>query len=383
MSHAGNGRTAPPPIRQETLAASPPTSPPEAPTASARGSATAAGRGGQERDPFLDNVKYLTILLVGLGHTWAPMVPDSDTAGALYLATYAFHMPAFILVSGYLSRGFEGRPAQIRRLVTGLLVPYVVFEITFTLFMRLIDNPQRELSLFTPSYALWFLIALFVWRLTTPVWKALRWPLPVAIGVAMAASATPGIGSEIDLMRVLQFLPFFVLGLHLRPDHFELLRHRAARIAAVPVLLGALAFGYWALPRMNHTWLLRQDAAQEMGVPGWVGPVMTLATFGCALAMTAALLALTPRRTTWFTSLGAGTVFAYLLHVYPIHLAREYDWYDLPGADSTLGRVVITLIAAGVMTGLCTRPVRRLFRPVVEPRMDWAFRRDDAAVRPG
>ncbi|MBW1601100.1 acyltransferase family protein [Streptomyces sp. JJ66] len=378
MSHAGNGRTAPPSLCEETPTATPTAPPSTAPSSAASGSARRDAGRGKPRDPFLDNAKYLTILLVGLGHAWAPMVSDSDTAGALYLATYTFHMPAFIVISGYLSRGFAGRPAQVRRLVTGVAVPYVVFEIAFTLFMRVIENPDRAFSMFTPSYALWFLVALFVWRLTTPVWKALRWPLPVALVIAMVASATPGIGGAMDLMRVLQFLPFFVLGLQLRPEHFELLRHRAMRVAAVPVLAASLVFGYWALPRMNSTWLLRHDAAPEMGVPAWVGPVMTLATFGCALAMTAALLALTPRRTTWFTSLGAGTVFAYLLHVYPIHLARQYDWYSLPGADSTLGRAVFTVLALAMMTALCTQPVRRVFRCVVEPRMEWAFRCLDA-----
>ena len=135
------------------------------------------------RDPFLDNAKYLTIVLVAIGHVWDPLRDDSRMAGALYLVLYAFHMPAFIIVSGYLSRSFEGKPRQIKRLVTGILVPYVVFQTIYTLFMRWAsDNPDREFHYQEPGFALWFLVALFLWRLTTPVWKSMRWPVPRRVG---------------------------------------------------------------------------------------------------------------------------------------------------------------------------------------------------------
>jgi hypothetical protein len=41
-----------------------------------------------------------------------------------------------------------------------------------------------------------------------------------------------------------------------------------------------------------------------------------------------------------------------------------------------LGEIVVTLAAAVLVTALCTPPVRRVFRWVMEPDMAWAFRRD-------
>lgn len=328
--------------------------------------------GGKQRDPFFDNAKYLTIVLVGIGHAWAPLGSDSRAAEALYFTLYTFHMPAFIIISGYLSRSFDGRPAQLKRLLTGVVVPYLVFETVYTFFMRWADNPERSLSLLNPGYALWFLVALFIWRLTAPIWKALRWPVPISLAVAAAAATSPSIGGDLNLQRVLQFLPFFVIGLQLRPEHFRM-RRRAVRAAAVPVVLTALAFSYWAVPRMNKEWFLRTNAAQDLGVPWWIGVVMTLALFGCALVLTACFYAWVPRGHTWFTSLGAGTICGYLLHVYPIKMAREFDWYDVAWVDSPLGRVMVTVMAAVMMTLLCTALVQRAFRFAVEPRMEWAF----------
>lgn len=333
------------------------------------------------RDPFLDNAKYLTIVLVAIGHAWDPLRDDSRMTGALYFVLYTFHMPAFTIISGYLSRSFEGKPRQIKRLITGVVVPYLVFQTVYTFFMRWItDNPDREFHYQEPGFALWFLIALFVWRLTTPIWKKLRWPVPVSLALAVAAGVTPTINSDLNLMRVAQFLPYFVLGLQLRPEHFQIVKRRQVRMAAGPIVIGAVAVAYWAVPRMSKGWFLHDKAAQEMGAPAWVGAVMTLAVFGCGLVMTACFLSLVPRRNMWFTTLGAGTLYAYLLHIYPIKISRELDWYDMHWVDHPLSRVAITLLAAAMMTVLCTAPVRKVFRFAMEPRMEWFFKRDPGAL---
>lgn len=57
------------------------------------------------RDAFFDNAKYLAIVLVAVGHAWEPLREGSRTVTALYTLVYAVHMPAFIVVSGYFSRG--------------------------------------------------------------------------------------------------------------------------------------------------------------------------------------------------------------------------------------------------------------------------------------
>ncbi|MET9648960.1 MULTISPECIES: acyltransferase family protein [unclassified Streptomyces] len=330
------------------------------------------------REAYFDNVKYLAIVLVAVGHAWEPLLGGSRATQALYMIVYTFHMPAFILVSGYFSKSFTARPDQLRRLVTGVLVPYLVFETAYSLYLRWAGGePDQPLSLTDPFYLTWFLLALFVWRLSAPLWLTLRHPVAVALTVAALASLTPGIGGDLDLQRVLQFLPFFVLGLVLRREHIELLRRKAVRVLAPVVVLVALVVAYWAAPRMKNGWFYRADSAQEMGAAGWTGPVMTLLLFGCALLLTAAFLAWVPRRRTWFTVLGGGTLCGYLLHGFLVkgfayaRLPELYPWLRSPA-----GEVLVTLGAAAAVTLLCTPPVRRAMRGVTEPRLAWAFRRE-------
>ncbi|WP_460065650.1 acyltransferase family protein [Streptomyces sp. YKOK-I1] len=329
------------------------------------------------RDAFFDNAKYLAIVLVAVAHAWEPLKGDSRLLQAAYLVVYTFHMPAFIVVSGYFSRSFDASPSRVKRLVTGVVVPYVVFETGYSLFKRYGDHsPGQEISLLDPYYLTWFLIALFIWRLTTPLWKTLRHPLPVALGIAVLASASPDIGDDLDLQRVLQFLPLFVLGLCLRAEHFRLVRRRAVRVAAVPLFALALAFSWWAVPRMNPAWFYHRDSAQELGAPWWVGPVMQLALFGCSLVLTACFFSWVPGRTLWFTSLGAGTLYGYLLHGFLIKGAEYRGWFDQPWLHRHAGEVAVSVLIAVAVTLLCTSPVRRVFRFVIEPRMEFAFRGD-------
>ncbi|HWI31999.1 MAG TPA: acyltransferase family protein, partial [Microbacterium sp.] len=96
----------------------------------ARGGATPAGAIARtkRRVPFWDNARFACIVLVVLGHFSQRLTYDSDIALGLYLLIYAFHMPAFAIISGYFSKGGAPTRVQMARVVTDILVPYVIFE---------------------------------------------------------------------------------------------------------------------------------------------------------------------------------------------------------------------------------------------------------------
>nr|WP_242552908.1 acyltransferase family protein [Streptomyces beijiangensis] len=353
-----------PQTRHEAAVAATPSSRPSAP----------------RRDPFFDNAKYLAIVLVAIGHSWEPLPGGGRVVESLYTLVYAFHMPVFIIIAGYFSRSFDLRRERVWRLFATLVVPYAVFEVAYTLFQRAFKDPSFPLTPADPYWLLWFLPALLLWRLTTPFWQTVRWPVPLSLAVAALATATVGIGGDLQLQRVLQFLPFFVLGLHLRPAHFALVRRWSVRIVAVPVCALALGVSYWAAPRMTASWFFHNSSAQDLGFRAWTGPVMTLALFGCALVLSACFLSWVPGRRLWISGLGAGTIYGYLLHGFVIRGAKYAGWYDRSVLTTPLGEIAVTLAAATVVTLLCTPPVRRVFRCVVEPRMRWAARRQDAGA---
>lgn len=275
------------------------------------------------------------------------------------------------------------RPDRLKRLITGVAVPYIVFETAYSLFKRYADHdPGMEISLLDPWFLTWFLVALFIWRLTTPIWNLVRWPLPLALGIAMLASVTPGIGDDLDLQRVLQFLPYFVLGLVMKPEHFRMVQpalgadRGGAGVRGGPRrrLVGGAAHEHRVVlpPRRRPG----HGRALVDGTGHGAGHVRRLA------AADGLLLRLGAEWRMWFTALGAGTLYGYLLHGFLIKGAGFAGWFDQAWLHRPLGEIFVSALAAVAVTLLCTSPVRRVFRFVMEPDMNWAFRRDAAeAVR--
>ncbi|WP_236009808.1 acyltransferase family protein [Actinomadura physcomitrii] len=325
----------------------------------------------KERDPFFDNAKYFAILLVVSGHSIANL-QNVPMAKGLYIFIYMFHMPLFIVITGYFSRNWTFSPGKARKLITNVGVPYVVFEIAYSLYDWLAGRHDLEISLLSPYYLTWFLCALFLWRLSTPVWQQIRWPMAVAMGFALL-SYMSDLGSTFDIHRVFGLLPFYVLGLKLRPEHFELLKRPIARPIGAAVLAVGLACSYLVMKHMSVRWIFWKDPHFKLGVGDFQGTLMRLAMFACATVLVAAFLTLIPRKRHWFTALGATTLYCYLLHGFVTRLLNFTGWW---GADwmHTPGGVVAVICGACVVgTFLCSPPVRRAMSWALEPKMTWVF----------
>ena len=335
----------------------------------------------QERDAFLDNAKFLLVVLVVVGHIWPmSLVEAVRPVKAAYLWITAFHMPAFVLLCGYLSRNFTGRPDQIRRLLAGVLAPYLVFETLYTALDSLARDRPFALTPTEPTFLCWFLAALFVWRLTAPVWRAVPYPVPVAVLISLVAGTTV-LGYDLALPRVLMFLPWFVLGLRLRPGHFARLREPRVRRWAPLVLLGAAVGAFAVAPGTNVHWTWMSQGYEGLGA----GPVRYLlvrvALFAVGAAMTAAFLALAPRRRTWFTALGAVTLYPYLLHGLLTSAASARGWHAPLTPWGLPGAALLTVLGAVLAVVLSSAPVRRLVRPLVEPPLPGLMGQPDGPGR--
>jgi peptidoglycan/LPS O-acetylase OafA/YrhL len=63
-----------------------------------------------KRDPWFDNAKMLLVTLVVVGHSWSLLAESFSTTWA-YNFLYLWHVPAFVMVTGYLSRSFTSAAA--------------------------------------------------------------------------------------------------------------------------------------------------------------------------------------------------------------------------------------------------------------------------------
>ena len=257
------------------------------------------------RDPFFDNAKFLAILLVVVGHTIVGLRGTVETAETLYFFIYSFHMPLFVVITGYFSKGFAGGKNRTRKLVAGVAAPYLVFEVAYSLWeWHFNDKPKLVISLLDPIYLVWFLLALLLWRLSTPFWLKVRWPLAVAVAVSLLGY-TGQLSSHLDMHKVLGLVPFYVLGLCLRPEHFDMVRGPRTRLAGALILVGGFLVAWWAKDRMNYQWLYWWDSNKDLGVDNLTGTVMHLALMVAACVLLFAFLAVIPRGHIFFNDMGS------------------------------------------------------------------------------
>ncbi|MBB4914249.1 acyltransferase family protein [Streptosporangium saharense] len=326
----------------------------------------------KKREPYLDNVKFILIALVVTGHSLVPTLAAHSSKSA-YLFIYTFHMPAFVLISGYLGRNFWNSNAKINKLVDTMLVPYAFIEIGYAL-LRYSLGQKWTLTIIDPAWLNWYLVALVLWRISTPIWTRMRRPLLVAVTIYMVAGFSE-ISGDFSLDRFFGLLPFYVFGLLLKPEHFDLLKPLWVRIAAGFVIAGAVAVAIYIAPRVGLDPVYYRYSFKYMHISWWMGLIVRAAMLLAGLTLSIAVLALVPRRETWFSDLGTRTLYAYLLHGVIVLIAKDQKWLSVPWLYGPLGVLAIASSALVLAIILCLPQTRTLFKWLLEPRLVWLYRR--------
>lgn len=337
------------------------------------------------RVPLWDNARFICVTLVVIGHGIQRLTADSNNALILYLFVYAFHMPAFAIISGYFSKSGAPTHRQLKRVLTDILLPYFVMETIWTLVQFLVEGKQ-EFNPTTPSWTLWFLLALGIFRLILPYLALIKWPLIWAVVFSIGVGYLGNIDSTLSLSRAIGILPFFVLGWKVKEwglvEKWRLVERTTWRIRslAIAVLVGwltvvALFIQTWREVDLRF-WFFYDESYAGLGEDQWWAGFVRLGLIGLATVLSFAFLVLMPRSTTWFTSFGQSTMYVYLLHSFVLYPLRETG--VLTGEHSSLSWLVsMTFACVAISIALSSPLARRVFRPIVEPRLAWLFVRAD------
>ncbi len=331
------------------------------------------------RDPWFDNAKMALVTLVVVGHAWT-LLPDTALDNQLYDFLYAWHVPAFVLVTGYLSKGFAWNRTRMWQLVRLVAVPYLIFEAAIALFRIYVGGEKLEDLFADPHWPMWYLAALFFWRLMTPVFKALPGVVPVVLAVAMSLAAGLYFSDTLDLARVFGLLPFFVLGLVTTPERLERLRSRAARVAAVVVFAVLAVLSRFTDQLAETEWLYYRARYDELVSSDLEAVVIRSVLLVIGTAGALAFLALVPRRGGWFARMGAASLVVYLFHGFAVKGAEYAGFGGWADQHAGLALVITTVAGVGLALLLAWRPVATRLTDVVDP-FGYAERHTHKAAR--
>jgi fucose 4-O-acetylase-like acetyltransferase len=343
---------------------------------------TSAPAAQKPRVAFWDNARFVAVTLVVVDHAIQRLVHSSDHALVVYLFIYAFHVPAFATISGYFSKSGPLTSEQTKKVLTSIVLPYIIMESIWTLIQWIVEGKQS----FNPtqaSWTLWFLLALGIFRLVLPYLALLKWPLLWALVLSVGVGYMQNVDTTFSLSRAFGILPFFLLGWQLR--QWNIMDRWATAVrgvwwirAAAIAILGSwvvvlVAFlDLWRDIDLRH-WFFYDRSYHALGDDDWTAGLVRLALIGLAVLLVAAFFVLIPRSPTWMTGFGQATMYIYLLHSFVLYPIRQSG--ILGGEHSSdLWLIGMILFAVGVSILLASAPVRRIFRPFIEPRAKWLFR---------
>ena len=332
------------------------------------------------RIPYLDNMKFVLISLVVLGHTLALISDRSHLASALLNFIYLFHMPVFVFVSGLFAGSSykEGKGGLNANRVIGFIVLYLLIYSAFWL----IGIASNRGWAYNPSYTnslAWYMLSMAWWTISIPFvskFGILRTSI-IGVTLSLIIGFNTQFGGFLVLSRTIVFAPFFYLGYFIQPRRFVVFSKRLRNSRGFIIAAAFTLFALFYLTYVNN------DAASDFHklVVGYnsydkIGGVFaspTLAFLGRILFYIIALISgicfssLVPQKSTAITLLGQRTLSIYSLHLIILNFITWMLPFDtmLSQLDSHSALILIFVLSFVLVIGLSLKPIHEAFSAIL------------------
>ncbi|WP_306424331.1 acyltransferase family protein [Clostridium perfringens] len=326
----------------------------------------------QNRNYLIDNSKGLLIFLVVLGHSLEFIRKDYEVARLLYVFIYEFHMPVFVFISGYLSKNVEkGR----RNAVRNFLTPFLLFNIIWNLitlvgplFLRgeFTELPSEQaFSFFTPGWALWYIFAMFLWKILLPDLLKFKNIFILSIIAGIFVKLSGEFGSYMALSRTITFAPFFLAGYYSSEEKLKRFRKftRFNILNKVPSILILIIGVLIALIFVNYSniadeFFWADRSYSNFNIEIFTGILLYIAVYIIGFAFVYVFINLMPVNQTFLSKIGKNTLSVYFLHTY--FIGSILGLTSLMSSNS--GKLLALIVGSLIVTFILSRDgVARFF----------------------
>lgn len=317
------------------------------------------------RNDQIDIFRGWLILFVIIGHVVLGSVHDN----VIRYSIYAFHMPLFIGLSGYLINPITLKQSSflsvIKRYWYRVLIPFFVAFIFYTGVLLVHAYTEGRLNttliasyLHTPYYHLWFIPTLLIWVIT--FWMSLKLNVPLIISLSLCFAATvlwasiptSQLWSVLALIlskKVAYFFLFFIFGAYIRvaKNNKWLALATDFKVLPMTVILACafvyiMAIGDQNSPIKGFTWLL-MNLLLIVVCTNFITSVPRANSKGkksFRLSRTNLILA----------GVGRNSLPIYLWHVAPLFVLKGFDIHQsAPLLYYAVSVVTITLLCATIL----------------------------------
>jgi len=294
------------------------------------------------KDIKLSNIKGLLIFLVVFGHLISQY---QQYYQGMYLFIYSFHMPLFVLVSGYFAKRVTYKK------VLNLLAIYLIFQLLYRCFLLLIKSDKVfHLKYETPYYHLWYLVSLMLWyllaigiqkvtfnRRSKMILVAICFILGIVSRYFTGAIITwiQNYDSDFDAhtlsyQRTISFLPFFILGMLITKAQMLKLYHGLVKRKWIAFVIMAGIYFYYTFFESNSikyvlkgSYGVNQIKGTLFADTGKIG-----LSYLIAIIMCYCLLCTMSSKQNILTKWGDRTMPIYLFHMFIVRTIKEIFNFD-------------------------------------------------------
>ena len=311
----------------------------------------------KERVDLLDNLKGLLIFLVVFGHSLELFKDEYFITQVLYVFIYLFHMPAFVFVSGYLSKNVD---KARQTAFTTFFLPFLLFNILWNGIAAIVTWDLDKFSFITPGWALWYLMSMFLWKISLKDLVRIKYIVPISFIVGLGAGIFGEFNGILSLSRTLVFFPFFLIGYFTSEDRFFKLK-KPSRFFSCGIILLALSFAIFIcyFKVFPVEFLYGSDSFQTYTVPIWLGLISRALLYIIGFSFVFVLANTMTAKNTFFSKIGRNTLPIYILHTYLLCIPIAINYF----IPSMWVRLFICLVsAAGITYVLSRNTTERYFR---------------------
>ena len=313
-----------------------------------------------------DNIKFLAILLVVIGHA-INFLTDTDgnmLEKSLFLTIYSIHMPLFIFISGLFLRPMDKSTKFPKQKVISYILIGIVLRIMMSL-LRLILGKNMSYSLLDmyDSFA-WFMWAIAVF--ITLMWIFREYNTKIILLLSLLIGCMAGydkfLGDKFALMRIAVFLPFFVAVYMIKPEQLlNLLSKTWVKVVSIFVAVGfiALFFINTDIYQYLRPMFTGRNSFEVLVECESFGGLIRLLCYAISTLFGLSVMSLVPNKNLGIiTKTGTKTLQIYFWHQVFLVLLSHFEVYGL--ISSVTGDTIATalyIIIAVAVTFVCSLPV--------------------------
>lgn len=194
---------------------------------------------------LFDNIKFLAILLVVIGHA-INFLTETDgnmLEKSLFLTIYSIHMPLFIFISGLFLKPMDKSTKFPKQKVISYVLIGIVLRIVMSVLRLLLGKNMAYSLLDMYDSFTWFMWAMAVF--ITLMWIFREYNTKIILLVSLLIGCMAGydkfLGDKLALMRIVVFLPFFVAGYMIKPEQLSgFLSQKWVKVVSIFVAVGFL-----------------------------------------------------------------------------------------------------------------------------------------------